>query len=225
MANIANAAESTPARNGALRKMATSSMGYGRRRWRRRNSTKPTTKISAAPPASGPFGGACATSLIATTSPDKATRLSNEEIRSHGLPAPGVSCGANSTAPTMASSTIGTLIRNTAPHQKCASSTPPTIGPRAAPTMEMQPHTAMARLRSRSSSKVRLISASVAGIIAAAPTANSARAAISRLASGANAASSEAMPKIARPIRNMRRCPRRSPSVPAPNSRPAITKG
>ncbi|SCE56446.1 hypothetical protein GA0115253_107333 [Streptomyces sp. Termitarium-T10T-6] len=83
----------------------------------------------------------------------------------------------------------------------------------------------MAMLRSRSSSNVTRISASVAGIIAAAPTARKARAAIRASGLVENAATSEATPNTARPIANIRRCPTRSPSVPLPSSRPAITTG
>ncbi len=89
----------------------------------------------------------------------------------------------------------------------------------------MVPQTAMATLRSRSSSKVTRISASVAGIIAAAPTARKARDPIRASGVGEKAATREAAPKTTSPIRNMRRCPTRSPSVPLPSSRPAMTTG
>jgi hypothetical protein len=79
--------------------------------------------------------------------------------------------GASSSVATNATTTTGTLIRNTEPHQKCCSSQPPMIGPSAAPTIATEPQIAMAMLRSRASWKLRPISASVAGIIAAAPTA------------------------------------------------------
>lgn len=99
------------------------------------------------------------------------------------------------------------------------------MGPRALPMTAMLPQTPMAMLRSRSSSNVTRINASVAGIIAAAPTASTAREAISRTGLGENAAISEAAPKMHNPMTNIRRCPTRSPSVPAPRSRPAMTTG
>lgn len=98
-------------------------------------------------------------------------------------------------------------------------------GPSALPTIARLPQIAMAMFRSRSSSKVTRIRARVAGIIEAAPTARSARAAIRVSGLGENAAASEATPKIVRPIRNIRRCPTRSPRVPLPSSRPAMTTG
>ncbi len=39
--------------------------------------------------------------------------------------------GTSQTIPIRAMTTIGTLTRNTEPHQKCASSRPPTTGPMA----------------------------------------------------------------------------------------------
>ena len=89
----------------------------------------------------------------------------------------------------------------------------------------MVPQTPMAMPRSCSSSKVTRISARVAGSIAAAPTARKAWAAISTGAEGANAASRDAAANSARPVRNIRLWPMRSPSVPVPSSSPAITSG
>ncbi|KAG1433819.1 hypothetical protein G6F55_014653 [Rhizopus delemar] len=77
-----------------------------------------------------------------------------------------------------ASSTIGTLIRSTEPHQKCSSSTPPTTGPSAAPPEATDAQMPMATARSRASGKVGRMRDRVAGIIMAAPTASSTRAAI-----------------------------------------------
>lgn len=125
----------------------------------------------------------------------------------------------------IAAMTTGTLMRKTDPHQKLLSRMPLTIGPSPLPTIARLPQTAMATLRSRSSSNVTRIRARVAGIIAAAPTARNARAAISASGLDENAAAGEAAPKTTRPIRNIRRCPTRSPSVPLPSSSPAITTG
>ncbi|MNS65769.1 hypothetical protein D3C72_989500 [compost metagenome] len=121
-------------------------------------------------------------------------------------------------------STIGTLTRNTEPHQKCSSSAPPSTGPKAAPPEATEAQMPMARARSFSSQKLSRISDSVAGIIMAAPTPSSARAAISMPALGAKAAASEAPPNTARPAMNRRLWPRRSPSVPMPSSRPETTR-
>ena len=83
----------------------------------------------------------------------------------------------------------------------------------------------MAVLRSRSSSKVARISASVAGIITAAPMPSRARVAMSNPGVGAYAAASELHPKMVSPSKNIRRWPMRSPSVPVPSSRPDSTSG
>ncbi|MNN92070.1 hypothetical protein D3C81_2102850 [compost metagenome] len=78
-----------------------------------------------------------------------------------------------------ATSTIGTLIRNTEPHQKYSSSSPPTTGPSAAPPKATEAQMPIATARSFSSVNARRIMDSVAGIIMAAPTASKARDAIS----------------------------------------------
>jgi hypothetical protein len=50
-------------------------------------------------------------------------------------PAPGSRNSGNSSGPSTSSSAItGTPSRNTEPHQKCCSSSPPSRGPIAAPT-------------------------------------------------------------------------------------------
>ena len=121
--------------------------------------------------------------------------------------------------------TTGMLMRNTDPHQNRSNSAPPTMGPSAAPTTEMLPQIAIAMFRSRTSSNPSRISARVAGIMHAAPTARSARAPIRTSGVGENAATSDAAPKSVRPTRKRRRCPNRSPKVPDPSSRPAITSG
>lgn len=67
--------------------------------------------------------------------------------------------------------------------------------------------------------------ASVAGIMAAAPTPSAPLARISSAEDGANAARSDAAPNSTRPITNNRWWPMRSPKVPAPSNRPATTRG
>ncbi|MGI3201496.1 hypothetical protein ACRJ4W_29935 [Streptomyces sp. GLT-R25] len=133
--------------------------------------------------------------------------------------------GARNAAATRASRTTGTLTRNTEPHQKCSSRKPPRTGPSAVPTTDVVPQIPIATPRSRSSSKVSRISASVEGIIVAAPTARKARAVISIPGEDAKAAIVDAAPKTTRPARKSRLCPTRSPSVPVPSSRPADTSG
>lgn len=170
-------------------------------------------------------GSVFAVSLIAITRPTRATSARSEEGRSHRFVGSASLGGARTRVATSAAMTTGTLIRKTDPHQKLCSRSPLMIGPSALPTIARVPQMAMATLRSRSSSNVMRINASVAGIIAAAPTARNARAAIKVSGVGENAAASEATPKTARPIRNILRCPTRSPRVPLPSSSPAITTG
>lgn len=170
-------------------------------------------------------GSVFAVSLIAMTRPTRATSARSEEIRSQRFEGSGSFGGATYSVATIAARTTGMLMMKTDPHQKCCSRIPLMIGPSALPTTAMVPQTAMAMLRSRSSSKVTRIRASVAGIIAAAPTARKARAAIRASGLVENAAASDAAPKTTRPIRNIRRCPTRSPSVPLPSSRLTITTG
>ncbi len=205
IANRVNTADSVPARNAGLRKIAKSSSGYGSCCWRRANAAPLMTANTSAAAPSAYEGGVAISDLIASTRPDSAANASTDDTRSHGREVSRCPSGASSSVATNATTTTGTLIRNTEPHQKCCSSQPPMIGPSAAPTMATDPQIAMAMLRSRSSWKLSPINANVAGIIAAAPIARNARAAISCVAVSANAAASEATPNTTRPIRNMRR--------------------
>ena len=79
---------------------------------------------------------------------------------------------------------MGTLIKNTEPHQKCSKRNPPTVGPAAAPTTATELQIPMALLRSTSLGKVRRISARVEGSMMAAPRPNKARPAMSNQAFG-----------------------------------------
>ena len=133
----------------------------------------------------GHEGGRLANSLIPTTMETSPAIASTEDVRSQCCRSSTRSGGAMRKVPISARTTTGTLIRKTDPHQKTSSSAPPMIGPAAAPTTATAPHTAMARLRSRMSSKVTRMSARVAGIIDAAPTARKARAPINVPVEGA----------------------------------------
>ena len=151
----------------------------------------------------GTDGGEWENSWIAATRAERKTMTWTEETLSHSLDKSGSVRGVTSSPLMNAAITTGTLIRNTEPHQKCLSSSPPIMGPKALPTMDRQLHRAIARLRSRSSSKVIRMSARVAGIIVAAPIARIARAPINAPGVGANAAAREASPNNARPPRNI----------------------
>ena len=108
----------------------------------------------------------------------------SEPARSQGRDASGRLAGMKRHASGSASSTMGTLMRNTEPHQKCSSSRPPTTGPSAAPPEATDAQTPIATARSRSSANARRRMDRVAGIIIAAPTPSNARAAIRTIAPG-----------------------------------------
>ena len=131
--------------------------------------------------------------------------------------------GISHSAQAAPAAAIGTLIRKTDPHQKWASSRPPTIGPSAMPTPLVPAQMPMARWRSAWSRNMSVMIASVEGIIMAPPMPMLARAAISRPTEPENAAQVEPAAKAARPARNTRLRPIRSARLPATRSRPAKT--
>ena len=98
----------------------------------------------------------------------------------------------------MPSSTTGTLMRKTEPHQKCASSAPPVMGPSAMAMPVAPAQIAIARPRS-AGSKTLLMMDSVLGSTAAPPMPIRARPAISQPGDGEKADIAEATPKMARP--------------------------
>lgn len=122
------------------------------------------------------------------------------------------------------SAMIGTLTRNTAPHQKCCSSAPPNSGPAAAPAAPIALHTPMAKLRSVSSVNVERIRASVEGMSVAPATPSRARATISISAVAEYAAKMEITANSDPPTRSRNLRPKRSPRFPMVMSRPARTK-
>ncbi len=119
---------------------------------------------------------------------------------------------------------MGTLIRNTEPHQKCSSKAPPSNGPTAAPPEAIAAQMPMASASSRGSWNVTRMMAMVAGSMAAPPIASSTRAPINTAEVVARAASMEATPKTTMPAMKMRRCPMRSPSAPSTGISPAMTR-
>ena len=118
----------------------------------------------------------------------------------------------------------GSATRNTEPHQKRSSSSPPISGPTAAPVEKLVIQTPIANVRSAGCSNMLRISDRVDGASVAPATPSSARAAISISALVESAATSEASPKAPAPIRSRRRRPIRSPSVPMVISNPATRK-
>ena len=116
----------------------------------------------------------------------------------------------------------GTLIRKTEPHQKWASSSPPTIGPIATPMPTAVAQMPMALARSRGSNTLEMMD-SVCGMTAAAPRPMAARAKISISGLREYAVSRENRPKAAMPNISIFLRPIRSPITPKVNSRPAKT--
>ncbi len=87
--------------------------------------------------------------------------------------------GTNRAPPRNVSAATGAITTNTLPHQKCSSSQPPLMGPKATPSPVIAPHSPMARARSpRSVNRLEMID-KVAGKISAAPTPITARTTIS----------------------------------------------
>ncbi len=100
---------------------------------------------------------------------------------------------------TNATTTIGTLTKNTDPHQKCSSRMPLDKGPIAPPAPANPAQIAIALPRS-SGGKTTVMIDSVAGITSAAPTPITERKAMTKAAESANDATIAAVPKMARPV-------------------------
>ena len=120
---------------------------------------------------------------------------------------------------------IGTLIKNTEPHQNLVNNKPPIKGPNPAPADAIEDHMPSASALSFLSSKTCLIIASVDGIIVAAPIANITLAIIKVPDVGEKAATTDAKVKITKPDKNIFLCPTLSPNVPKPGKSPATTNG
>jgi len=131
--------------------------------------------------------------------------------------------GTSGMAHSRPAAAIGTLIKNTDPHQKWASSTPPTIGPKAKPTPLVPAQKPIARCRSRASRNTSVMIDKVDGIISAAPTPMLARAAISTPTEPEKADHAEPPANATRPARNVRLRPTRSARLPATSNSPAKT--
>ena len=201
-------------------KMSKVSRGSDKRAWRRPKASAPQMKTM---PAAALTGQLCARDLMASTRLARVIREYRDEGKSQCFRGFGAFGGARNKVSTMVTTTTGTLSKKTEPHQKCSKKKPPTVGPAAAPMTATEPQMPMAVLRSTSSGKVRRISARLDGIMMAAPQPKKARPKTSVQALGEYAASREAPPKTAKPMRNIRRWPVRSPSVPAPRRRPEST--
>ena len=117
--------------------------------------------------------------------------------------------------------TIGTLTRKIDPYQKCSSSAPPTIGPKATAIPDVAPQIPSAFCRSDGSGKTLVRMARLAGKMKAAATPMSARVVISAPVVCDQAAAAEKRPKKTSPTCMVPLRPRRSPMPPPARSRPA----
>ena len=139
-----------------------------------------------------------------------------------GLPAFGSRYSGRRNGPTASSRIMtGTLIKNTAPHQKYSRIAPPSNGPIAPPREKAMIQMLMAVVRSRASRNMLRMSERVDGAMVAPATPNTARETINIPALRENAARIDAAPKSTAPIKSRRRRPMRSPSVPIVMSEPA----
>ena len=140
-----------------------------------------------------------------------------------GSSRPGVGfreSGTSRAISTSAMATIGTLTKNTEPHQKCASSRPPVTGPMAIARPTAPAQIPIAFGRSVGSKTFEMID-SVDGSTAAPLIPISARNAISSSGEVANAHSTELSPNASIPPSRTRLRPRRSPRIPQVKRRPA----
>ncbi len=131
--------------------------------------------------------------------------------------------GISTATASSASAITGTLIRNTEPHQKWVSSQPPRIGPIGNAT-KVAPTVIVIAVRRSSSENSTGSTDSDSGMMKAAPSPSTARAAISRSAEEAYAQASEATPNTSSAPSSSFLRPKRSPSSPAGSSIAASTR-
>jgi len=162
-----------------------------------------------------------ASSFMPNTTVSTATS-SRAALAGSSRPASGARYSGSTRGPSSSSSAItGTASRNTEPHQKRSSSTPPSSGPTAPPAEKLVIHTPMAVERCLGSANMLKINDSVDGASVAPATPSSARQAISIPGLVENAATTEMTPKAAAPDSSSRRRPIRSPRVPMVIRNPA----
>ena len=118
----------------------------------------------------------------------------------------------------------GTLIRKIQPQCRCWLMNPPMSGPKARASAPMAAQAPTARVRSRRSSKVATMMASVVGTMSAAPRPCTSRAPMSTLPLLASPAPREASVNTDSPTMNSRRRPNTSASRPPTSSSPAKTR-
>ena len=144
--NTPSSTPSTPVVNSRRRNSETSSSGVSSRVCRRANQASSPTPVRRTATATG---NGIRLPDPASFSPNASARMPSTDsaalVASHGFGSASRDSGSIRTATGSATSSSGTLIRKTEPHQKCSTSTPPIRGPTAAPTAATALHTPSAR--------------------------------------------------------------------------------
>src|ERR1043166_2442089 len=127
---------------------------------------------------------------------DRTAALASAALSTSGLPALGSRYSGSRNGPTARSRIMtGTLIKNTAPHQKYSRIAPPKSGPIAPPREKEMIQILIAVVRSRGSRNMLRISERVDGAMVAPAMPRSARETISIVAVRENAARIDAAPR------------------------------
>ena len=166
----------------------------------------------------------CGPSMIVYTSSDTNAMESKKPVMSRRSAFGSFDSGTNTACSSSATATIGTLMRNTEPHQKCSSKNPPVTGPNATAAPETADQTPIDFARSTGSRNTSMRIASVLGNTRAAPIPISPRPMMSCSVVSVNAAHAENTPKRNMPICITILRPKRSPRPPQASSRPANTR-
>ena len=181
---------------------------------------RPASSGSNAVTETQPFSPASMAPYVTPTSPRLEMTMPLPSRRGRSAPRDS---GMNTTTAIRASTTTGTLIRNTDPHQKCVSSHPPRMGPTGYVIITMPMSTVRALARSRSVKRTGK-TAKDSGMMNAAPRPSTVRAATRPAADGEYAHTSDAAPNRTRAATSSRLRPNRSPSRPAGKSMAAKTR-
>lgn len=107
--------------------------------------------------------------MIVYTSSDTKEMESKNPAMSRRSAFGSLDSGTNTHCNSSATMTIGTLMRNTEPHQKCSSKKPPVTGPNATAAPDTADHTPIDFARSTGSRNTSMRIASVLGKTSAAP--------------------------------------------------------
>jgi hypothetical protein len=213
---------SVPALKPRSRNSAGSSIGAATRDSQPTNATVARTPTTSDPTTSGSAQPRSAPSMI----PNTVAATATSESRAPGMSSAGGSssadCGTTARTPISATAARPTLSPKNDCHGKYSSRNPVANKPRTAPPPAMPTQMPMARGRSCSGNDV-VMTDSVVGMMAAAPTPISARIRISVAGSFVSIPSPAAAPNSTRPAASSSFRPNRSPSAPANRSRPANT--